>query len=243
MTAFGILGAAVWWPKERQQLADAELLPTRVRARSSPLTRMLAHVAGDALRQSGLPPSEVPMIVGSAFGEMDTTCQLLPMCFDSENEFSPARFQRSVHNAGIGQLSIVTGNRRFSSAIAAGFNTVPMAFIEAQAWMLGHGGPLLVLFGDEALPDSLRQNLQYGALAAAFVLGNEEPAPLGSIEAVRRRVRPAAGTLSNPEPWSGNPCASAAHLHRLILDHREAELVLNPNHQEVAWWLTYRPKA
>jgi hypothetical protein len=212
---------------------------------------MLAHVAEVAVAQSGLSISKLPMIVGSAFGEMDITRKLLEMCFDGAGELSPARFQLSVHNASVGQLSIAVQNPMFSSAIAAGFNTVAMTFVEAQAWLNTHGGDLLVLLGDEALPDELRQEFKYEALAAAFVLGIDVPGKsgkhsgcLGTIGEVIARPTQARNTLSldTLPAWRSNPCEAAKQLYRMIEGQRAAELVLTPANQSPSWSLSYCPQ-
>ncbi|MCB9667130.1 MAG: beta-ketoacyl synthase chain length factor [Myxococcales bacterium] len=238
--SYSILGAAAWLPEHREALSVPILLSTRAWSRASHLTRTLARVAHDAMMQAGLDITDVPIIVGSAFGDMDITFQLLEMCFEKSSEFSPARFQQSVHNSAVGQISVASRNRTFSTAIAAGLRTVAMTLLESEVWLEAHGGHALVLFGDAALPSVLRQGIEYEGLAAAFVLSTERRSAMGVLSRLRREDTGLAreATLAM-RPWTSNPCTPALTLYDRIVNRRSGTCVLECERQDVSWSTTY----
>src|SRR5690606_32463675 len=85
----------------------ALLLPTRPRGRASLLTRLFAELLGQLTdtAAAGTSRSDLPVIYGSALGEMTTTLALLDQ-LGREEPLSPAGFQSSVHNTAAGVLSI-----------------------------------------------------------------------------------------------------------------------------------------
>src|SRR5450432_1496851 len=120
---------------------------------------MVAEVATQATSQAGLSLSEtqLPVVVGSAFGELATTMAILRQ-LESEGGgvVSPTRFQSSVHNSAVGYLSIAHGNQAPGSSIAAGNDTVAMVLAEALSLLACQGGLVLAIVGDEALPAALK---------------------------------------------------------------------------------------
>ena len=125
----------------------AALIPPKLARRASFSSRMVAEVAGQAA--AGVDLSRVRTVHASAYGEVQTLEALLNMLYD-DGVLSPARFHNSVHNTAAGHLSIATGNRAFSTTIAAGGDTVAMGLLEAMALLQDGGEDVLVLFADEA---------------------------------------------------------------------------------------------
>ncbi|MET0387460.1 MAG: beta-ketoacyl synthase chain length factor [Polyangiales bacterium] len=177
-----VLGASVWTPGVAGARPVAELLPARMRGRASLLTAMLATVVEQAARAAQLDPRGMPMIFGSAYGEMATTAALLAQLYAADGRLSPAKFQASVHNTAAGQLSIALGNPQFSTSIAAGSDTLAMCLIEAHAWLARHQGRVLVACGDEPPCTELAPDRDDLPLAAALVLSSEPHA--GSLAAL-----------------------------------------------------------
>jgi hypothetical protein len=136
----------------------------------------------------------VPLVAGSAFGEIGTTLEMLN---DMERDgiLSPTDFQASVHNTAVAYLSIANGNRLASTSIAAGDETVAMVLIEALGLLTLRGGRVVAAVADEALPEVLGAGFS-GAVAAALLL---EAAPAGAAG------RPPLAVLGDPQP----PPASA----------------------------------
>jgi hypothetical protein len=154
----------------------AALLGPRMRGRASPLTLMFAEVLGQACGARPELLGRVPTVYASAYGEMERLVALLGPMQGERGEVSPLRFQTSVHNAAAGLISIATRDRAFSTSIAAGSETVAMAFFEAVGWLAGHGGEIVIVVGDEPSPSALvPEGRRFGALAAAFLLRAEPP--------------------------------------------------------------------
>jgi 3-oxoacyl-(acyl-carrier-protein) synthase len=167
---------AAWLERRAVQSSgppSAELLPRRARGRASLLTSMLAEVVARAAADGHVNVAEVPLIVGSAYGEVVTTSQLLAMMSEGDGALSPARFQASVHNAGAGQISIASGNRGFSNCLAAGVATSAAVLVEAYAWLSSGGSQVIAAVADETLPPFFDAEPGYAPLAAALLLSSE----------------------------------------------------------------------
>lgn len=190
-----LCAAAVWTPRypslaawharaaTEPGLPAADVLGARARGRASMLTRMVCEVATVAAQAAGAELARIPLIAGSAYGEMAITTQLLMMMNEGDGALSPARFQSSVHNAAAGLLSIATGNQGFSTCIAAGDATAAALLLEAQAWLAEHGGEVLVAMADERLPDFFAHNEPFQPAAAALVLSSAANGALATLSA------------------------------------------------------------
>ncbi|MES1209966.1 MAG: beta-ketoacyl synthase chain length factor, partial [Pseudomonadota bacterium] len=141
----------------------------RPRRRASLLTQIAAAVAVQAAEQGGVSLSEVPVVMGSGFGEMATTIDLLKEC-ETSGDLSPTRFHNSVHNNAAAHLSITHQNRDFSTSIAAGHETVAMVLLEAVMLLHDRGGHVLAIVADEPLPALLLHDRGTPAVGAALLL-------------------------------------------------------------------------
>jgi 3-oxoacyl-(acyl-carrier-protein) synthase len=163
---------------------------------------MVAEVSAQAAEEARVSLGEVPVIVGSAFGELTTTMEMLHE-LATERAISPFRFHNSVHNTASGYLSIANANRLPATSVAAGDDTVSMVVLEALTLLAERGGRVLAVVADEALPTTMSgQRTQ--PLAAAMVLGapggsSEAPA-LAQLVELRRAVElgPEAGAAPTP---------------------------------------------
>lgn len=135
--------------------AAAEVAPPRVdfvppmlRRRLSSLNRAALWVAVDCL---GEQPHRCRTLFASPHGESNRTIELLQQLAASE-PLSPNAFSLSVHNASAGLYALATGNRAASISLAAGNDTLPMAFVEAAGQLRRDPEPLLLVFANESLP-------------------------------------------------------------------------------------------
>jgi hypothetical protein len=238
---YALLGAGFWSPEQPSLQAylegsrgepklrpDAHCLPARMRGRASLLTAMFADVFDQATRAASVTRDTLPMVFGSAYGEMGTTLALLEQLHGADGRLSPAKFQASVHNTAAGQLSIALGNRRWNSAIAAGRATVAMAIVEACAYLAQTPGAVLLACGDEGAVELLDPSASYGPLALAIVLANDGDS-LRPLAWVMPRLLP----LAELEPAdalepsvSENPCAPGCALLAAIGAQRCARVLL-----------------
>ncbi|HEX7671011.1 MAG TPA: beta-ketoacyl-ACP synthase [Polyangiaceae bacterium] len=196
----------------------AELLGVRARGRASLLTRMFAEVIGQVGAQSSVDLASVPVVFGSAYGEVGTTVRLLEELEGKRVLLSPLRFQASVHNTAAGVLSIETQNRAFSTCIAAGRYTAAMALFEAIAWLGVQGGEVIVALADEAsvaFPSPERPHPAV-AMALHLVAREHEPprASAGRLSSLRKTAH--QPSLDNADPRALNPAAGTLDLMRSV---------------------------
>ena len=115
--------AAPWLPEGEPQVALAAVAPM-LRRRFAPLGRLAAQAAIDLRRRRRRRPTtpdlaDNPTVYASRYGE---TSRCLELLADQArgNALSPTAFGLSVHNAIGAMIALTRGDRRNSSAIAAG---------------------------------------------------------------------------------------------------------------------------
>jgi hypothetical protein len=204
---------------------DISAYPSRLMRATSQLTRMSANVAAQAIASSGVHPSTIQSVFGSAFGEVAIAIEQLEMMVSGDGRISPLTFSNSVHNTAAGVFSVATENRSMSTSLAAGQLTVGYAILEAQA-LLDEGVPhVLVVVGDEALPEPLHALGPWPAFAAAFVLGRAVPPAGGrSIGPVHDCAEPVSDT---PEELADHPCRGAYALLSALHQPNASSVVLS----------------
>jgi predicted hotdog family 3-hydroxylacyl-ACP dehydratase len=207
-----------WFDGRRVDGATAprDVLPVRARRGTTLVMRILCDVVAQATEQSGFDVATVRTVYASAYGETATSAVLLSMIYESDGALSPARFSTSVHNAASGLVSIAGGNRAFSTAIAAGPQTVAMGLLEAMTLIHADPSPVVVAFADEPVPAVLSPVLGFEPLGVAFGLSGDPRGALATLIDVRRAPRAAT-----PAPCPGyekNPAAAALPLVRAVFE-------------------------
>ena len=101
-----VLGLGLWMPgfpnasawRQGQPTAEVVMppqrLPVRLRRRASLLTRMVAEVATQAAEQAAVSLQGLPLVMGSAYGELVTTMEMLNE-LETDHPLSPFRFHSS----------------------------------------------------------------------------------------------------------------------------------------------------
>ena len=173
-------GSAGAWrppPSPAEGCPDARSIPPLLRRRCSRLSRLMLHVAFACCADDDV--STVATVFASRHGEAASTVPLLET-LAREQPLTAASFSHSVHNAPAGLFSIAAKNHQILSALAAGADTFPSAFLEALAVLqrAGGGGVLLVV-GGEPLPAVLEkfQDEPAAAYALALVLAPSGDGP------------------------------------------------------------------
>jgi hypothetical protein len=176
-----VIPVARWstWPAA-QPLApdspDVRFIDASLRRRLGPLARMMLHVARDCAGDAG----PLRLVFASRHGELGYTVALLRALAAAE-PLSPTLFSLSVHNAPAGLFSTFRGDRAESTALAAGAETLGQALLEAYCQLATDPGvPVLVVYGDEPLPQEYRefgeaQDLQPRGRALAVLLSADAP--------------------------------------------------------------------
>jgi hypothetical protein len=234
-----VVGLALWRPEAAEAGARA---PAR-RRRTSLLTQIVADVATRATEQAGVSLERIPVVVGSAFGEMITTVEMLAER-EADGTISPTRFHNSVHNNSAAHLSIGHKNTTFSTSIAAGNDTVAMVLLEALTWLRDRGGEVLAVVADEPMPPPLGPSTN--AVGAALVLAASPdgaaggPRPLALLSDLRQARDPAAP--SEPRPLEvASPSAAVLPLVAAIESARQPGRIEVSTGPMARWSIAFAP--
>lgn len=150
---------------------DLSWVPLAQRRRLSSLTRIQLACAQQVLADDSL-----PVIFATHHGELHRTFQLLTELGQDE-PLSPTHFSLSVHNAAAGLLSILRQDQAPANVVVGGDDCLVLGLLEAAA-LLGSGTDELVLVvGDQAVPEPylvFQQGQQRDhALALRIKAGNQ----------------------------------------------------------------------
>ena len=119
---------------------DVSFVPPIQRRRLSPLQKIFFHLA-----RMESAPAPANVVFASRDGE-DALTRRTVADFAADGGVSPQRFSASVYNAAPGMWSVFAKNTAPYTAIAAGDDTVRLAFAEALAM---DEGPVLVVCAEE----------------------------------------------------------------------------------------------
>ncbi len=205
---------------------------SRLKRGTSVLTRAAVEVCGQALDDAGLDAAAVATVFGSAHGEMQIALDQMDMMREGDEVVSPFRFKNSVHNTAGGLFSIAADNRGFTTAIAGGAETLPMALLEALAWLEDGDVPVVVVVADESLPPPLDAVVPFDTLAVAFALGKGEGGR-GRLAHLRRDPQVAAAPV--PARFAKNPAAAALALLDALTQKRSGAVRLTATPGAEPW--------
>lgn len=217
---------------------DLTLLDRSLRRGLSDVTRLFMHAAYKALLDAEMLGRSLPVVFGSAFGEIATAEAMLAQAYE-ENTASPIRFRHSVHNTAEGLYSISSGNQEAATAIAAGWDTVAMGVLEAATQLACGAEQILVVFAEERVPLALSAEHNYGPMAAAFVLAAADGPHTRAVLQPMRQVR--NPTLPDPFGSERHPLGPALCLARAVAGTAREELILGEG--PPTWVIDVEPRA
>jgi hypothetical protein len=146
--------AAPWLPEGEPQVALAAVAPM-LRRRFAPLGRLAAQAALDLGGAVTLPVDadldDNPTVYASRYGETGRCLELLADQARGE-ALSPTAFGLSVHNAIGAMIALTRGDRRNSTAIAAGRATAAAGVVEALALLDDGARSASLIVYDSPLP-------------------------------------------------------------------------------------------
>jgi hypothetical protein len=222
----------------------AELVPPLLRRRTSTLTRMVAHVMAELGERGGVDLANVPVVQGTALGEIATTVELLDSMFTGDGALSPTRFTGSVHNTAAGVMSIAMGNRSASTTVSAGARTTAMCLVEAFALLAAGENELVVVVADEPVPVPLDALAPWGGLAVAIHLARVPARGQVGAKLVDLGLRrPAPAPMRVPASVAGNPAAPALALAQALAAAQDEIIALEWGNdpRTPAWCVTVEP--
>ncbi len=212
-------------PDPAVETPRADLLPPALRRRATPLAAMVASAAAEAASQAGADLARLPIVFGSALGEQ-SALTMLEEFRHGEGMPSPTRFHNSVHNGPVAYVSIATGNRRFSTTLAAGWETPAAALLEGAALLAQRGGEVLLVLGDQPPLPPFQFQDSFPPLAIAFHLSDARRS--GTLAVLRGPRRAEGRTPRVPAPFAHHTLAGALALAAAVWDGAEGEVPLGP---------------
>jgi hypothetical protein len=229
LCAPGVAELAGWPWGERTGSGEQapDLLPAALRRRVTPLTNAVARAVSQAVQGSGCDLARVPLVFGSAYGEVAAAIEMMPSFRNAEGLPSPTRFHNSVHNTSVAYLSIATVQRGFSTALAAGTGTPAAALIEAWALLSERGGEVLVVLADEPPPAPFAPANPYPLAAVALRL-SLDARPGRRARLTRLRAAPPAQRPDLPGGLTAHPCAGAFALLESVARGAPCTVALGP---------------
>ena len=151
--------AAPWLPGGEPQVALAAVAPM-LRRRFAPLGRLAAQAAIDLAGGERLDADadldDNPTVYASRYGETGRCLELLADQARGD-ALSPTAFGLSVHNAIGAMIALARGDRRNSSAIAAGRATAAAGVVEAMALLEDGAQAASLVVYDSPLPAGYAQ--------------------------------------------------------------------------------------
>ena len=151
--------AAPWLPEGEPQVALAAVAPM-LRRRFAPLGRQAAQaaldLAGDERLDADADLDDNPTVYASRYGETGRCLELLADQARGD-ALSPTAFGLSVHNAIGAMIALARGDRRNSSAIAAGRATAAAGVVEAMALLEDGAQAASLVVYDSPLPAGYAQ--------------------------------------------------------------------------------------
>ena len=151
--------AAPWLPEGEPQAALAAVAPM-LRRRFAPLGRLAAQAAFDLAGSAAVEPDadldENPTVYASRYGETGRCLELLAGQARGD-ALSPTAFGLSVHTAIGAMIALTRGDRRNSSAIAAGRATAAAGVTEAIGLLEDGASSASLIVYDSPLPGGYAQ--------------------------------------------------------------------------------------
>ena len=109
----------------KDEKPDLSFIPMLIRRKLSTLSKISFATIYNCYEKK-----DVNLVFASRYGEFDKLGVLMNQ-YKTENEVSPLSFSSSVHNATIGNFSLINNIKSKYNAISAGENTISNGFLEA----------------------------------------------------------------------------------------------------------------
>jgi hypothetical protein len=203
--------------------ADLTFLAARQRRGLSECARFMVTAATAALEDAHIADIDFPIVSGSSLGEIQTAAALCEARLRGDGRTSPARFRNSVHNTVTGLISIACGNHAACTAVAAGQATVAVTILEAQLQLWQGASRVLVVVGDESVPQVFDSACAYPPVAGALLLA---PAAGQSDRPMIDFIRPAESDVRSEAPSKMNPSAPMIEVVNVLRRRRPRALTL-----------------
>ena len=146
----------------------ARFLPSLLRRRCTPLTRMMLTAAFDCL--GDVDAKSVRPVFSSRHGSINESISMLEQVA-LKQRISPTKFAHTVHNAQAALFSLASGNRQSSSALCAERESFEAGYLEALVQLARRPQqPVLLVVGDVPLAAGFASLIDEASSAYALAL-------------------------------------------------------------------------
>lgn len=222
----GIPNAAAYLSGARDDSTKppVDIVASRMKRATSIMTRTAVEVVTQAARDASFELDSFATVFGSAHGEIQIAAEQMVMMQEASGVVSPARFKNSVHNTAAGLFSIAAKNTGFTTAVAAGLHTFPMALLEAWCLMAtGEQTRVVVTICEETLPMPIVGFSDHRAMGVALALSREAEGSRGQIGELHHGEGSA-----NAEPgFEGHTAEGALRIVRALADGYAGDVALS----------------
>lgn len=201
-----------------------DIVASRMKRATSIMTRTAVEVVTQAARDAQWELDSFATVFGSAHGEIQIAAEQMVMMQEASGVVSPARFKNSVHNTAAGLFSIAAKNKGFTTAVAAGLHTFPMALFEAWALLATEEqSRVVVSICEETLPMPIVGFSDHRAMGVAFALSRAEEGSRATIGPLHHGEGSA-----NAEPgFEGHTAEGALRIVRALADGYGGDIALS----------------
>lgn len=187
-------------PLRGEASPDVSFLPAMQRRRCDVLSRMMLSAVNACCDESER--AGALTVFASRHGSFGTTVAMLED-LARDRPLSPTSFSHSVHNTQAGLFSIWSGNQQLAQSLASRNETFEHGFLEAVCLLARSGGrPVLLVVGDEALPEpvsALSQDPDPPYAIALLLRGEGGPGTAVEFDLSGERGSPAEPDLTWPK--------------------------------------------
>lgn len=139
------------WPR----FQAGSLLPANERRRITPTIKLALQVAAEAMASSDLDSRQVGAVFASSGGDTELVDRICRALTSPGRPVSPTQFHNSVHNAPAGYWAIAYGSLMPYAAVSAYDASFAAGLLEAAAYALVDGVPVLLVVYDYPSPEPL----------------------------------------------------------------------------------------
>jgi len=187
---------------------QTNLLPARLRRRTSTATKMAFSAAEKACADAHCEPSELPVIFTSALGEAGVTDYLCRDIAKQNFPLSPTKFHNSVHNTASGYWSIAVKSKHPAMAMGGYQDSFALGLMEAWSQLHTVESRVLLVCYEESPSELLLPEGSWLGCASALVLGH------GDMHHTQLSMPYAVS--QEHEPQSSSPALAAMPLLKML---------------------------
>jgi len=169
-----LAGETQYHPGEQPKLAPT-LLPAAVRRRAGTYIRLAAEIADEAVKNSGVDPSQLASVFTTSESDGNITDAICRAVCEEKPVVSPTMFHNSVTNAPAGYWCMAVNSMKPSTSIAGREGSFSIGLIEACLQIQTESNNVMLLCHDVTMPYPLSKATRVESdFGVALVLSSEQ---------------------------------------------------------------------